>query len=125
MDGWNNLVVDTNILIYFSKGYQTDYELISTNRIFISVITKLEMLSFKQHTKEEVKRIKQLLSVFTEIPLRQEILEKTIYLRKNNRLKLPDAIIAATSIFLDAPLATADKKLKRIKDLAVIEFNVP
>ena len=52
MDGWNNLVVDTNILIYFSKGNQTAYELISTNRIFISVITKLEMLSFKQHTKE-------------------------------------------------------------------------
>lgn len=56
MDGWNNLVVDTNILIYFSKGNQTAYELISTNRIFISVITKLEMLSFKKHTMEEVKK---------------------------------------------------------------------
>jgi predicted nucleic acid-binding protein len=43
--------------------------------------------------------------------LRQEIKEKTIEFRRVTKCKLPDSIIAATAIVLDAILATNDAVL--------------
>lgn len=71
----------------------------------ISVITRIEVLGFRQSAEEEAKA-RQLLSLFAEVPLREAIVQQTITLRKAHRLKLPDAMIAATALDLGVPLVT-------------------
>lgn len=46
-----------------------------------------------------------------------------INIRKANSLKLPDAIIAASSIALGMPLITSDQKFKNIKNLDLIFYD--
>ncbi len=63
----------------------------------ISVITKIEVLGYK--TSSEAYR---LLLDFIEdsivLGLSDDVVEKTIEIRKENKTKTPDAIIAATAI---------------------------
>jgi predicted nucleic acid-binding protein len=53
----------------------------------------------------------------------EEIKFNTIRLRKSSNLKLPDSIIAATSVALNIPIVTSDKQLSAVKDLNVILFE--
>lgn len=48
----------------------------------------------------------------------------TIELRKKYSIKLPDAVIAATSLTFEIPLVTADKTFSTIDelDLILLEF---
>jgi hypothetical protein len=54
----------------------------------------------------------------------QSISELTINLRRKYSIKIPDAIIAATSIEMKIPLLTADKGFAQIKeiDCFILEF---
>ena len=53
-----------------------------------------------------------------------KIKEQTIELRKKYSIKLPDAIIASTSLVYGIPLITADRGFSKIVelDLILIEF---
>ena len=51
----------------------------------------------------------------TTINLTDEIKKETIALRRTARRKLPDCIVAATTIFLNATLLTADAKLLNLE----------
>ena len=42
--------------------------------------------------------------------------ELTIKLRKKHRSKLQDAIIAATSVYINSPLVTADAGFRKLDD---------
>ncbi len=53
----------------------------------------------------------------TVIELRNSIKTETIALRKKYNLKVPDAIIAATALRLNAPLLTNDKKLLSVSEI--------
>lgn len=47
-----------------------------------------------------------LLNSVTEQPLTEEIIQSSAHLRRSFRLKLPDAIIAATALYHEVPLIT-------------------
>ena len=49
--------------------------------------------------------------------IEQDVKEEAIRLRRKSRLKLPDAIIAATAICHHAVLVTNDKELQNVPDL--------
>ena len=55
-----------------------------------------------------------------QIDLNNKIKEQTIQLKKQNQIKLPDAIIAATAIVNKVPLVTADKGFSKVKGLILI-----
>jgi predicted nucleic acid-binding protein len=44
--------MDTNIVLYFLKGYPEVVDLISDKELVISVITEIELLSFPHITSE-------------------------------------------------------------------------
>ncbi len=67
--------------------------------------------------------LKKLISDCTIVDINQDIKSNTIAIRRNNKIKLPDAIIASTAIMLDLPLVTADKDFKSIDDLALVLFE--
>lgn len=49
-----------------------------------------------------------------------KIKEKSIDIRNNHKLKIPDAIIAATSIVYNIPLITSDKDFEKVKELDLV-----
>jgi predicted nucleic acid-binding protein len=52
--------------------------------------------------------------------LTAEIRKIAIEIRQANKIKTPDAIIAATSKYLQLPLVTSDKGFKNITDIELI-----
>ncbi len=119
-----NLVLDTNIIIYYFRGSKFARDLILNNDIAISIITEIELLSFPNNSKKDNSLIKKLLSTFTIIPVTSFVKEKTIEYRLLYKTKIPDSIIIATSNYLGYPLVTADKQLKNIKDIEIMLFDV-
>ena len=109
-------MADTNALIYLLSGdscmkpYLTSY-------IGLSVISEMELLSFPGITSAEDRRIRSFIKNCTVLFLTESIKNKTIALRRSYKIKLPDAIIAATAIENDFQLITADKGFKQITEL--------
>jgi predicted nucleic acid-binding protein len=71
-----------------------------------------------------VQTIKRFLSNCKIIDINRSIKDTAINIRKSNKLKLPDAIIAATTLYLNIPLITADKGFKNIDDIisVIVDF---
>jgi len=107
MNGDRFLVLDTNILIYLSKG-EIDFEsLVSVyDKFFISVISYMEVMGFKFETEDEKNTIEKLLLSFEIIQTDMEIAKLVINYRLENKIKIPDAIILATAKKLKADLVT-------------------
>jgi predicted nucleic acid-binding protein len=66
--------------------------------------------------KESRKEMMAILESFSVVPLTDEVKETAIAIRRSGspRLKLPDAIVAATAVWMNAPLVSADDKLLRL-----------
>jgi predicted nucleic acid-binding protein len=118
------ILVDTNIFLYLLKGNDTLEEMLQGKSIYISFITELELIGFKDMTAKEEKQIEELLSECKVVSISDSIKEKYIEVRRKCRLKLADAVIAATAIVSDIPLITSDKQFKTIKELKLITYEV-
>jgi predicted nucleic acid-binding protein len=120
----SEFVFDTNVFLYLQSGRKDLVEIFNESSVFISVITELELLSFKGLDSNSEKELKQALKscfiVDLEVPIRQLAIE----LRKSSTLKLPDALIAATAIHLQLPLITADKDFEGIENLMLYLYQV-
>jgi predicted nucleic acid-binding protein len=68
-------------------------------------------LGFSDITQHEIKIISALLEQMTYLGIDRTIEDKTIHLKQQHRIKLPDAIILATSITHQIELLTLDKNL--------------
>lgn len=119
----SNIFVDTNILLYLISGDETITNLLDGKSIFISFITELELLSFKELGEEEEHKINELLSNISIIDINPEIKRIVIKLKKNYKIKLPDLIIASTAYFLNQPFITADKQLNQISELNIVNYQ--
>ncbi|NWF50955.1 MAG: type II toxin-antitoxin system VapC family toxin [Ignavibacteriaceae bacterium] len=119
-----SLLCDTNILLYLLSGDKTVTELLNLKKIFISFITEIELLTFKKLSIGEKKVIGELFSNCNIIGLNEEVKRKTIEIRINNKLKIPDSIIAATVGYLKIPLVSADKQFKQLEDINLIFYQV-
>ena len=120
----NRLLVDTNILLYFLKGDQEIIEILSDKELVISFITELELLSFPKISDNSEKIIKEFLKECLILDINPKIKYNVIKYRKLWKLKLPDAIIAATALHYKLPLFTADKAFSNASKLNVIMYEV-
>jgi predicted nucleic acid-binding protein len=71
----------------------------------------MELLSLADLTSDVEIKIRDFLGNLIIVPITETIEEKAIFLRKNHRLKLPDAVIASTALIHDLILITADRKI--------------
>lgn len=117
----NNVLLDTNIVLYFMNGEETLFPLLEEKNIFLSFISQLELLGSKTMDPEDVQKIKNFINECTVIDITPGIKETTIQIRQNYSLKLPDSIILATSLWLNIPLISADKDFKKA-DIADLIF---
>lgn len=103
------VLFDTNILIDYLLGFkEARDELELYNEHYISIITKIEILVGTPKENEEVTR--EFLNNFTIINLNEEIAEISIKIRKETKIKLPDAIIWASAKFNNSLLITRNIK---------------
>ncbi len=91
------------------------------NKFYISVINKIELLGFSDITKNEEIIFKEFINASEVVGLYEDIVNLTIFIRKNYKIKTPDAIIAATTIVDNLLLLTRNiKDFKGIDKLKVI-----
>jgi predicted nucleic acid-binding protein len=103
-------VFDSNILIYhlndaLPPSVLNQVEVWITEGAVISVMSRIEVLGYPQ-TADQLQQAMRLLAYFEEIPLHEPGVQRTITLRQQYRIRLPDALIAATALDLDFPLVT-------------------
>src|SRR4030095_13835567 len=96
----NNIVVDTNIIIYLLNGESSVVELLEGKSVYLSFITEIELLNARKIDQYEKSIIQRLLSQSIIIDINPHIKTQTINFRTRYSLKIPDAIIAATSNYL-------------------------
>ena len=114
----NKYLADTNILLYLLAGNPGVFDYIN-NEFYISEITEIELLGNKEITPIQYKLRSKIISSCTIITLSENIKRITIQLKQSFTLKIQDAIIAATSIYLNLALLTADKDFKKVKEVAL------
>ncbi len=119
----NKLFLDTNIILYLLNGDQTLAELLNNKQLYISVITELELLGYKDITAKEEKVIKAFVAQCKIITINNTVKQETIRIRKTYETKLPDSIIIATALYLDFPLITSDIEFKKIEELTLIYYQ--
>jgi len=64
----------------------------------LSVINQIEALGFNFENQEEAQKCLQFVNASTVYALNDQVVNQTIALRKQLKIKLPDAIVAATAL---------------------------
>ena len=105
----NQVVIDSNVLIswYKSGVILNSKDLTSITPIF-SIITKIEVLGFREITNDEIKAINRILNTGGLVYIDDNIAQRTINLRQKYKIRTPDAIIAATALVNNSELWTAN-----------------
>ena len=119
----NNLVFDTNVLIYFFAGNANAGELIRKYNTLVSSITVIELLSGKRQTSKERDIIKDFLSSVTPVQTNPFVTDLAVKFRLSYNLIVTDSIIAATAKYLNSPLVTYDAEFFKIKEIEIIPFT--
>ncbi|HEY8928530.1 MAG TPA: type II toxin-antitoxin system VapC family toxin [Mucilaginibacter sp.] len=119
-------LIDTNVIIDLSVGkLPADALKLLANIIDatpqISIVNKIELLSLKNVSPQ----IESFVDNAFVFPLDNDVADKTIELRKNHKIKLPDAVIAATALIQNLILITHNiSDFQNIRGLKVIDSHL-
>jgi predicted nucleic acid-binding protein len=104
-----NVLFDTNILIDYLSGIPlARLEMERYSDRAISVITWMEVMAGT--TSADEKQVRAFLLTFSILPLTSEVAEQAVGLRRERKIKLPDAIIQATAQVEDRLLITRNTR---------------
>ena len=112
-------VADTNFLINVHEG-KSITEPFLDGTVIISIISEIELLGWTGLTTLEKMKLKGMLDDCIIIDLNPDIKDIAIELKQKYAIKTPDAIIAATSKFMQLPLVTSDKGFRKLKAIQII-----
>ncbi len=122
-------LIDSNVVIEFLGGSLPSSSsmfienVIYQNLHYLSVINKIEILGFKGSTSE-LNLLEEFINESNLIPLSEDVVRMTILLRKTLRIKLPDAIIAASALSNDLILLTRNTKdFKNVEALVCLDSH--
>jgi len=118
---------DTNTVIYYlQQQFPPSAEkfmdnLVNEARPVISAITEIELLCWKSATEKDLEVLNNFIDDALVIELEQPIKYKTADIRKKHKIKLPDAIIAATALVYELTLVSRNiSDFKNIEGLQLI-----
>ena len=117
--------LDTNAVITLLKGNDhIEQKLTTAGWIGLSVISILEFLAYPLLSSNDRTLLKKLINRVEVIGIVNDFntLEHIASFKKRTRLKLPDAIIAATAMQQQAILITNDKHFTSISSLQTITY---
>lgn len=119
-----DIVLDTNILLFYLNGDIGVRKFIDDYNPIISFITELEALSAPQLSSNDKLFIRDFLKEMTVVNYDDKHKDDIIKIRSKKKLKLPDSIIAALAVSLNVPMVSADKALKDIEGLDLIFYKL-
>jgi len=115
----NNVISNYFFDVFSEKGMDFLTDII--NKIpNISVITEIEALSWRNSDVVKENIVRSFVEDSNIIALSPKVVEKCIEIRRNRKIKTPDAIIAATAIVHNLTLLTSDSDFKNISQLKII-----
>jgi len=117
-------LIDTNILVYILQGKPQVKYFAESEILTISCITEMEILGKYQISESERQIIKKTLEHCYIIDIDSQIKQLAINIKQQNKMKLPDAIIAATAIKNNIALVTADKDFRKISELDLLLIDI-
>ena len=98
-------------------------KLVNEARPVISAITEIELLCWKSATEKDLEVLHNFIDDALVIELEQPIKYKTADIRKKHRIKLPDAIIAATALVYKLTLIS--RNVSDFKDIDGLQLINP
>lgn len=121
-------LIDTNVVIkFFNESYSEETLHFIGNILdqesIISFITQIELLVWDK-SKDNLEIFKEFISGSQILGIDQRIIEKTIEIRRESKIKIPDALIAATAIQKDLVLISDNfKDFRRVESMGLKYFN--
>jgi predicted nucleic acid-binding protein len=114
-----NYLLDTNFILGMLKSTPEVIEILtdrklSASQCAYSAVTRMELLGFPGITSDEDALIRSTLSHFTYLAIDFAVEDRAIHLRRTRRVKLPDALIAATALCHGLQLLTLDTGLQSV-----------
>lgn len=120
----NAFLIDTNILIYYFNGIELDKKIdeILSSSFNISIITKIEFLSWQKLYRDKILEEKAILFVSNAkvYDLDDEIANRVIKIRQKHKIKTPDAIIGATAKQYGLAIVTNNENDFKHFDLEIV-----
>ncbi len=117
-------LLDTNVVIGLLHGRAASIALLKTANyqlaeMAVSQITRLELLGFAGISIKEAQATEGFLKSIQVLPISAKVEAQVISMRQSRKIKLPDAIVAATAVAHNLELLTLDVSLARtFKSLA-------
>jgi predicted nucleic acid-binding protein len=108
-------LLDTNVALYLLGGRLA--EPLPTGSYGVSVITEMELLAWPSLAPQEEKKVREFLARLVICELTPPIRARAVQLRREQHLKLPDAIVCATAIQFGVELWTNDTSLGKVPGL--------
>jgi len=107
-------LIDTNMLIYYTNGsipdaFRPKMDQILAESFQVSIITKLEYLGWQGFDSASYSKAEQFIEYADIIHIDSEIEKQTIHLRRKQKIRLADAVIAATSLVNELTLLTRNQ----------------
>ena len=117
-------LLDSNVIIDFCNGKLpvAGRKLLEATEPEMSIITQIELFATTNITREEFSLLEQFTAISVVHPVTTDLVTTTIKIRQEYRLKLPDAIIAATAIVHNIPLISRNSSdFKKVNELVLID----
>lgn len=121
------MTLDTNIVIAYLNGDQRVIHTLSSWKeqgylLLLSTVAESEVLSFPQWTAEERHKTTLFLEEhFSSVSFDRAVARIAADIRRDTKIKFPDAAIAATTLFTHSPLVTCNlRDFKKIIELKLI-----
>lgn len=112
------ILLDTNALVYWGQGRLP--EPTPGDYLVTSVICEIELLSWPELSDDDEAMAREILAAVTVLPLDESVKDETIRIRRATRLRLPDALVAATARSVDAAIWTYDNSFQRVEGIRVV-----
>ena len=105
------VLLDTNIVIYsVDPKYPQVRRYLASRRYGVSVITTIEALGYMGITSTQETDLREVMMSGRVMDLTSPIVDEAIRLRKSRKIKLGDAIIAASALVADVELVTRNEQ---------------
>ncbi|MFN6114962.1 MAG: PIN domain-containing protein [Flavobacteriales bacterium] len=114
--GDKHLLVDTNVLIHHWNGDARTTSILDGAVLHVSFITEIEILGFHGYTAHDRATVTADMATILITDIDAGIKSAAIDLCARYRMKLADALIAATAIRLGIALVTEDKHFRKLKN---------
>ena len=112
------LFLDTNAIIALMSGnYNIIQHINKAEWIGISIVSEIQFLSFSKISERDRLLFQKLKSRIEVVDLQsnnEALISLTCSIRIKNKLKLPDAVIAASAVFSNATVVSNDKIFSEI-----------